>query len=406
MAPKTKTAHKSNNHERFSTGIANGTLKIRPEYDLEPSDTEAGALQVVPDATELEWEGFDEDDGKDNGEDAGENEEDESSDDASVDIVLKTEKPMLPKDAEEEELERLIFGDSTGFKQGIDAFSLDQSAGAVGVERSDDEEEDIDYENAADQDLFFFDAGPTAAPAGSLVVTKSEQSEDDEDKPAWEDSDDERLVVSLASVPQLRKLRETAVDDMVNGKEYARRLRKQYERLYPAPDWAIHATGKAKRKRRYTMDDAASDEGSASDMDIDDEDLSTQPLAKLLKDADLLSRTSRRTFKRRKLQAGTVDIQRLKDVCKAGPVRTALFVETACSTNTLILVCNHISIFPPHVSASSLFRSQLYALFAPYRPEPSNTKPTPHISAHEAHTAHHNRFPSFSLRLTHLSQRS
>jgi len=232
---------------------------------------------------------------------------------------------VLPKDAEEEELERLIFGDSAGFKHGIESFSLKQSGGTFDDEQSGASDEDGDYANAADQDLFFFDAGPTAAPAGSLAVANADESEDDGENPAWEDSDDERLVVSLASVPQLRKLRETVDDDMVNGKEYARRLRNQYERLYPTPEWAIHATGKAKRKRRHTMEDDESDEGSASDMDIDEEDLSTLPIAKLLKDADILSRTSRGPTKRRKLQAGTVDIQRLKDVSKQGPVRIPFY---------------------------------------------------------------------------------
>jgi len=324
MAPSTKTARTLNAHERVAPGITKDAPKFRPEYDLEPNDTEEAALQVVSTGTEQDWEGFEERDA-DEGEDVDE-EEDASSDDESVEIVVeKKEKPVLPKDAEEEELERLIFGDSAGFKHGIESFSLKQSGGTFDDEQSGASDEDGDYANAADQDLFFFDAGPTAAPAGSLAVANADESEDDGENPAWEDSDDERLVVSLASVPQLRKLRETVDDDMVNGKEYARRLRNQYERLYPTPEWAIHATGKAKRKRRHTMEDDESDEGSASDMDIDEEDLSTLPIAKLLKDADILSRTSRGPTKRRKLQAGTVDIQRLKDVSKQGPVRIPFY---------------------------------------------------------------------------------
>jgi U3 small nucleolar RNA-associated protein 18 len=323
MAPSTTTARTSDIHKRGAPANTKDVPRFRPEYDLEPSDTE-DSLQVVRTATEPDWAGSEEEDSDE--EKDGDEEEADSSDGASVDVVVKKkEKPMLPKDAEEEELERLIFGDAAGFKQGIDTFSLNQSSGATGHEPTGDSDEDGDLADAADQDLFFFDAGPTAAPAGSLVVANAEGSEDDEDKPAWEDSDDERLVVSLASVPQLRKLRETVEDDVVNGKEYARRLRKQYERLYPTPDWAIHATGKAKRKRRHSMDDDESDEGSTSDMDVDEEDLSTLPLAKLLQDADILSRTSKGAVKRRKLQAGTVDIQRLKDVSKQGPVCVLIY---------------------------------------------------------------------------------
>ena len=55
-------------------------------------------------------------------------------------------------------------------------------------------------------------------------------------------------------------------------------------------------------------------------MDLDDESLATQPLSKLLRDADLIARPARAHHKRRKLQAGTIGIQRTKDVMTDGPV--------------------------------------------------------------------------------------
>lgn len=320
MAPsKTKTApHKSNDHKRYVADNAPEDAGFT--IDLNGSDAEGKALQTVNKSNDSDFEGFGSEDGDKNEEEGG---DEEDSDAESVDINIeekKHERVIAPKDSEEEELERLIFGDSAGFKEGLDNFSLSRTAGMYGDASDEEQDDDADLENVADDNLFFFDTGPEAAPAGSVAVTKAGESEDEEDQPAWDDSDDERLVVSLASVPQLRKLRETAEDDMVNGKEYARRLRKQYERLYPAPEWAAHATGKAKKRRR-TMDDDESGQESGSDMDVDEDDLSTQPLAKLLKDADILSRnTARGPAKRRKLQAGTVDIQRLKDVSKAGPV--------------------------------------------------------------------------------------
>lgn len=330
MAPsKTKTApHKSNNHKRYLADDA--TENAGFTIDLNGSDAEGKALQTVDKLDDGDFEGFGSEDGDKDGE-----EEDEGSDAGSVDFSIeekKKERVIPPKDAEEEELERLIFGDSAGFKEGLDNFSLSRTAGMYGNASDEELDDGADFDNVADDNLFFFDTGPEAAPAGSVAVTKAVESEDEEDQPAWDDSDDERLVVSLASVPQLRKLRETAEDDMVNGKEYARRLRKQYERLYPAPEWAAHATGKAKKRRR-TVDDDESGEESGSDMDVDDEDASTQPLARLLKDADVLSRnTARGPAKRRKLQAGTIDIQRLKDVSKAGPVG---FESTKCAITTL-----------------------------------------------------------------------
>jgi U3 small nucleolar RNA-associated protein 18 len=45
--------------------------------------------------------------------------------------------------------------------------------------------------------------------------------------PAWHDSDDEKIMVSLASNNRLRKLRRTEDEDVINGKEYSRRLRQQ-----------------------------------------------------------------------------------------------------------------------------------------------------------------------------------
>jgi len=65
---------------------------------------------------------------------------------------------------------------------------------------------------------------------GSLSILKT--SGDDAiqtiaNAPVWEDSDDERMMVSLASNPRLRKLRITESEDLVNGKEYMERLRRQ-----------------------------------------------------------------------------------------------------------------------------------------------------------------------------------
>lgn len=317
MAPsRTKTApHKSNNHKRYLADDA--TENAGFTIDLNGSDAEGKELQTVNEPNDSDFEGF----GSEGGDKDGDEEEDGDAESVEINIQeKKTERVIPPKDAEEEQLERLIFGDSAGFKEGLENFSLSRTAGMYGDASDEEQEEGSDLDNVADDSLFFFDTGPEAAPAGSVAATKAEESENEEDQPAWDDSDDERLVISLASVPQLRKLRETAEDDMVNGKEYARRLRKQYERLYPAPEWAAHATGKAKKRRRTMDDDEESGEESGSDMDVDD-DLSTQPLARLLKDADILSRnTARGPAKRRKLQAGTVDIQRLKDVSKAGPV--------------------------------------------------------------------------------------
>lgn len=68
---------------------------------------------------------------------------------------------------------------------------------------------------------------------------------------AWYDSDDETLTISLATTNRLRKLRETEDEDTVSGKVYTRRLRQQFERIYPVPDWAKPIQG----RRRNSQDD-------------------------------------------------------------------------------------------------------------------------------------------------------
>ena len=46
------------------------------------------------------------------------------------------------------------------------------------------------------------------------------------------------MTISLAGTNRLRKLRRTEDEDLVSGKVYARRLRQQFERIYPLPEWA------------------------------------------------------------------------------------------------------------------------------------------------------------------------
>jgi hypothetical protein len=399
MAPVTTIPHKSNGHKRYLPEESTKSVELPSDVDLEESDADAGALQPVREPEETEWDGFD-------GAEEAQTDEDEESDADSVEIEIekmKEKKPIAPKDAEEEELERIIFGDAAGFRHGIDDFSLSRTAGAYGDQSGAEDDDEDDDEGQADQPWFFVDA-PVAAPAGSIPTATVDGSEDEGDKPAWDDSDDERLVVSLATMPGLKKLRETVEDDVINGKEYARRLRKQYERIYPTPDWAVHASGTVNRKRRRAMDDDESGEESTSDMDMDDEDLSSQPLARLLQDADILSRASRGPTKRRKLQAGTIDIQRLKAVSKAGPV--SIPTSRAYAMTNTRLVCDHLAVFPPHLPYPALVRSQLDSIPASREPEPAEPEPASHVPPHQAHAAYDDRIPSVPFRLAHISERA
>ncbi|KAF2259451.1 WD40 repeat-like protein [Lojkania enalia] len=370
MAPgKTRTMmcaqHKSDDFKGTPAPKAKGE-----ESAPHASDTEMQIAKTrQPPQQEPEWEGFGAEEGSDANAEA-------------VDVIVDQQDDVPDKDESEEELERLVFGDSAGFMKGIQSFSLETSR-AFADEDSERGEEDEDLEAVADQDLFFFDSGPVAPSARVPAVAKVAEEEDEGDKPAWEDSDDERLSISLASMPRLRKLRETEDDDVVSGKEYVRRLRKQYQRLYPMPVWVLQATGKAKRKRTHKTDEGESGEESASDMDVDDEDdLSTQPLARLLKDADILANLSGGSAKRRKLQSGAIDIQRLKDVSQKGPsaITSLSFHPTypllLSSGPSSTLYLHHVNSDPhnPNPLLTSLHIKRTPLTTTAFHPSPSDSR--------------------------------
>lgn len=107
---------------------------------------------------------------------------------------------------------------------------------------------------------------------------------------------------------------------MVNGREYSKRLRRQYELLNGRPEWAQTALQKPARKKRRLSDAGSSDEEAGSEMDIDEDSPSVAPLSKLLQDASSLVRQSGPGVgKKRKLRPEVLDIQRTKDIAGTQP---------------------------------------------------------------------------------------
>ncbi|KAF4624737.1 hypothetical protein G7Y89_g13433 [Cudoniella acicularis] len=221
----------------------------------------------------------------------------------------------LEEDEEEEELARLVLGDGAAFKAQLgQAMDLDGGDEFNGLEESavEDQEAEGGLENVDDADLFFLDSESSAIEQGALISRESQDYAKAGNAPAWEDSDDDRLTISLAGNSRLRKLRVNEDEDLVSGREYTMRLQRQFERLYPVPEWAKPSGRPAKRRRRSS---AASNSSLASDeMDMDDDDLSTLPLARLLQDASSLSKTPIATNKRPKLRPEVLDIQRSRDI--------------------------------------------------------------------------------------------
>lgn len=165
--------------------------------------------------------------------------------------------------------------------------------------------------------------------ADTSLTAGQEFRSDTETFAAWEDSDDERLRISLAGNDRLRKLRVTEAEDVVSGKEYITRLRRQFERLQPAPEWATEAGGRSAKRRKtnrsVTVGDESEDDTSSDEdgrEEDEEEQMSSKPLALLLQNASNLTRDegSEKSKGKRNLRAEVLDIERLKDVGGNQPV--------------------------------------------------------------------------------------
>ncbi|RPB19666.1 WD40 repeat-like protein [Terfezia boudieri ATCC MYA-4762] len=262
----------------------------------------------------------------------------------TTDAAKKTSPPSPPppKGKEELELEKLVFGDLTGFQEalrvGLDEDEEERERKYIGVESSEGEDDEggikgnEDLNAVHDDELFFFDTGVSGAGerdvegdldllSGEVVKAVGVREEEEEvPKPAWEDSDDERVVVSLMSQSKLKKYRETFTDDVVSGTDYIRRLRTQFERVYPVPAWAQTQSQQQESKHRRVGSDAS---GSEIGEDEDGEDTTTPSAAPL---SDLLQSTSgyiTRSTTATKLKPGHLNIIRLLDANLKSPAQSA-----------------------------------------------------------------------------------
>ncbi|GAA5935063.1 hypothetical protein JCM3775_004689 [Rhodotorula graminis] len=274
-----------------------------------------------------------------------------------------------PKDRDEDELEleEAVFGRRSGQPDtGVYDLALEDLVGGRNkrtragddfldeVDYDDDDDEETGLERMQDDNLFFVDVPPTASTSaardlsgsGSSAAGDSDSNDDAAavaPKPkalvtrnlrqaAWHDPADETLQISLQGQKRLRKLRDSAAEDVVSGLEYESRLRRQFEKLHPPPQWAVDARRKILRRRAA----AAQHGGNAalaldSDVsDASDEDGMGEGSADERDEADeLFSRAviggkGGRKVKGGKLEPGEIDIDRVRDANQheqgSGPV--------------------------------------------------------------------------------------
>ncbi|PFH47190.1 hypothetical protein AMATHDRAFT_7000 [Amanita thiersii Skay4041] len=254
------------------------------------------------------------------------------------------------KDDEERRLESFLFGTEFVSRNfGLDVSDEEEEGGGLGGGGGDDvtkeDEGGREFQNLLDKDLFFIDDGQEI----TVPITGNEDSEedlsnddinenDDEDddegdeasesnsnsnaespspssssplpsspklkptsstlsqpkKPlggraAWTDPSDEPLTISLATNPRLRKLRDAPEEDVLTGREYETRLRRQFERINPEPVWAARARKAARQRRRL----AAGGEGIVEDEEDEEGDVDVQDL--LNSTTGILSTSKRKT---------------------------------------------------------------------------------------------------------------
>lgn len=122
---------------------------------------------------------------------------------------------------------------------------------------------------------------------------------------AWSDPADEPIQVSV-NIGRARKLRDAPDETGLSGREYESRLRRQYERINPQPEWA------RKKYKRARSTSSATDEEDQKDL--------------INSTSRILEQKSSTT-----LQKGTLAIERLRDANQstqstdAGAVRALTF---------------------------------------------------------------------------------
>ena len=142
----------------------------------------------------------------------------------------KRQKPNKP-DAEEQELESILFGANTA--SNISTVATDNNTTSS-------------TKTPQPDSLFWFDNGQDEADdtTNNTSNASSTGSKKAANKRAWTDAADASLEVDLAAVNRTRKLRKTQEENIVDGTDYQERLREQFNKANAhtgAASWATPA---------------------------------------------------------------------------------------------------------------------------------------------------------------------
>lgn len=229
------------------------------------------------------------------------------------------EKTIPPKDEEELLLEKLVFGDEAGFEANLRKIEnlynySDEEPEAYDDISEDDSEAELDAAN--DEDLFFIDESGdanTETPASGDAMDVDGESTDGvfhgEDA-AWNDSDDENAAVTLDLV-RTKGLRVAPSETALAGESYIARLRSQYEKIYPRPEWTETWDNADETEEADNFDDEAEEDSSVG--------TNTSALTALLNSTTTFSKKTTKL-----LPPNTLNILRLKDANIARRARSGI----------------------------------------------------------------------------------
>ncbi|KAI8364320.1 WD40-repeat-containing domain protein [Choanephora cucurbitarum] len=239
------------------------------------------------------------------------------------------------RESTEKELEGFLFGDAS-----------DDVWNKAGHELDQDFNEEVEEEAVSDEQAFFFDSGPVTFTMDVPTVNHDSESEIDyeaeneteedeseeepeDDTAAWEDEDDKNLKISLVAANITKKLRRDADEDIVDGVEYTRRLRKQFNKIYPRPDWArLPSEIQAEERKRKASD---SDDEEVLDEDQLDEETRLDLLKSTMGILD-------KRVKRGSIPPKRIDILRLKNANRAVPKSRKLITCIAFHPNAQVML--------------------------------------------------------------------
>ncbi|KAG8763909.1 hypothetical protein FRC11_009431 [Ceratobasidium sp. 423] len=176
---------------------------------------------------------------------------------------------------------------------------------------------DTSMSHLLDDELFFDDSVPIPGQVPGTSENLDERDEGEVQTPqvakkalpsasssrkkvAWVDPDDNQLDISIASDRRLRKLRDSAAEDTISGREYETRLRRQFEKVNPVPQWAVMRSKRTRRLSQTSASSSDSDEEQVGEpttglMDVVDAPIDALPPTELaitrLRDANQAART-------------------------------------------------------------------------------------------------------------------